>query len=96
MVGLSRDQGGRNLDLDDNYDDDDGDGNDDGDDDDDNDDGDGNDNDDAEIHDDPEDITLILLIVAESPSGLLFRLAASTRSSSGSGSISTIGLLLRP
>ena len=49
-------------------------------------------------HDDvgPDNITLILLIVAESPSGLLLRLAASTRSSSGSGSISTIGLLLRP
>ena len=68
----------------------------DGDDDDDRDDDDGNDIDDAENHDEPEDITLILLIVAESPSGLLLRLAASTRSSSGSGSISTIGLLLRP
>ena len=55
-----------------------------------------NDNGDVDNHDDPDDITLILLIVSESPSGLLLRLAASTRSSSGSASISTIGLLFRP
>ena len=40
--------------------------------------------------------TLILCMVAESPRGFLFRLAASIRSSSGSASISTIGLLFRP
>ena len=63
-------------------------------DDDDNHDDDHDDHDDN--HDDPDDITFILLIVAESPSGLLLRLAASSRSSSGSGSIWASGLLFRP
>ena len=43
-----------------------------------------------------DDISLILLIVAESPSGFLLRLAASTSSSSRSTSIFTTGLLFRP
>ena len=55
MVGLSRDQGGRNLDLDDNYDDDDGDGNDDGDDDDNDDGDDGGDGGDDDDDDDDAD-----------------------------------------
>ena len=53
---------------------------------------------DDDEHDDADDLTmtLILCMVAESPRGFLFRLAASIRSSSGSASISTIGLLFRP